>query len=86
MYHVTHPIPKWRPGPPPIGDIRDQIDEMTRALTELERVRPEAARMLRPMQVEFERNQLGTVPQITLHPHGHPIVTRNVERVRQPIG
>jgi hypothetical protein len=86
MYHITHPIPKWRPGPPPIGDIRDQIDEMTRALTELERVRPGAARMLNPIQVEFERDQLAIVPQLSLQPHGRPVVTRNVERVRQPIG
>jgi hypothetical protein len=76
LYHITHPIPKWRPGPPPIGDIRDQIDEMARLLGEFERVHSRAALALQPMQAEFVRSQFSVARATPLEPEGHAIVAR----------
>jgi hypothetical protein len=61
LYHITHQIPKWRPGPPPVGDIWDQIQEMSQILVELEAVDPGVARALQPMQAEFARAQRAMV-------------------------
>jgi hypothetical protein len=84
LYHITHPIPKWRPGPPPIGDIIDQIEEMHQVLVELERVNPGAARALRPLQSEHVRSQFSVARQEPLEPRGRPVVvtTRQPERPR----
>jgi hypothetical protein len=73
LYHITHPVPKWRPGPPPIGDIRDQIEEMNQVLGDLERVHPGAARALRPMQSEFVRGQFSVARREPLEPPGLPV-------------
>jgi hypothetical protein len=72
LYHMTHPIPKWRPGPPRVGDVREQIEEMSRILDEISLVNATAARALRPMQSEFARSQLSANPKLALEPRSMP--------------
>ena len=85
LYHITHPVPKWRPGPPPIGDIRDQIDEMGRLLGEFERVHPGAVRALQPMQAEFVRSQFSVARVAPLEPNGRVVVAK-AQLERAPVG
>lgn len=73
FYHITHPVPKWRPGPPIIGEVIEQIDEMARLLRDLEHVHSDAARTLSAMQAEFTRSQLRVARQTMLEPYGRAI-------------